>query len=72
MKEKEEELEYYDLNQILTKLKSWTQFEEFFQKAGKTDNLKLGLYFPDFSYSNSDFAFQVLKGEKKVNNYVNF
>ena len=72
MSEKPDEPQNYDLNQILTKLRSRTQFEEFFQKAGKTENLKVGLYFPDFPHSNSDFAFQVLKGEKKVNNYVNF
>ena len=41
-------------------------------KAGKWKILKVGLYFPDFSHSNSDFAFQVLKGDKKANNYMNF
>ena len=52
MKEKEEELENYDLNQINTKLTSRKQFEELFQKTGKRDNLKIGLYFPEFSYFN--------------------
>ena len=58
-----------DLNDILSKIKSRSQFEDFFQSAGKHNILKKGYYFPNFPHSNSDFAFQVLKGEKKVSHY---
>ena len=33
MEEKAEQLENYDLNQILAKLKSRTQFEDFFSEG---------------------------------------
>jgi len=72
MSEKANKLENIDLNEILAKMKSRTQFEDFFQKAGNPKNLKIGFYFPDFSHSNSDFAFQVLKGEKKVSIHMTF
>ena len=72
MEVKKEQTQTCDLNNILTKMKSRRQIEEFFQYAGKREYLKLGYYFPNFPHSNSDFAFRVLKGEKKVNNYLNF
>ena len=66
MKDQKQIPQNIDLNDILMKMKTLIQFEDFFQKAGKHKYLNKGLYFPDFSHANSDFAFQVLKGDKKV------
>ena len=43
------------LNEILSKIKSRSQFEDFFQGAGKHNILKKGYYFPNFTHSNSNF-----------------
>ena len=37
MELKKEEIQTYDLNEVLTKMKSRSQIEEFFQFAGKME-----------------------------------
>lgn len=66
MEEKAEVKKVLDLNEIMKKMKNRRGIEEFFQFGGMIFFYILGLYFPNFPFANSDFAFQVMKTEKKV------